>query len=124
LDDEVPAFVKEPTKRVPICLRCGADVLSARSLYTICEACICRDLGIVKATGSGSVRQVISELARKFTEEMSHHSMVKGVTSSAVVEHANRLRRRGLSDSMARRQAEAMVNDDQHVTQCELCRSR
>ena len=44
-----PAWVNEPVRKVPHCVRCGREQPGARELYTKCDACVEADLAADEA---------------------------------------------------------------------------
>lgn len=126
-DEEMPAFVTEASRPVPRCCRCGRDVITARSLWTLCEECIRHSLELpatpIPKHPQGTHAMIV-ELAKRMCATLSKRADEHGNAIPAAVQwHVERLVNRGLDEASARRLSEAMATDPTHRAGCERCRA-
>jgi len=126
-DEHVPAFVTETARRVPRCCACGCDVSDARSLWTLCEACIGRSLEIpatpVPRHPQGTHAMIV-ELAQRMRLKLARGDVEREkVVPASVLWHEERFLSRGLDPSSARRLSESLAVDSIHRAGCERCKA-
>lgn len=124
-DEDVPVFVTEVVRRVPRCCGCGREVITARSLWTLCGECIRHSLEIPATPiprHPHGTHAMIGELARtmalSFGRGDDDHAPLP---TDAVLHHEARFLARGLDHGAARRLAEALATDPSHRAGCAIC---
>ena len=124
--DDVPDFVRvsqpgESAPPVPRCVRCGGEVPRALELHTLCEGCIQREFAVTatmdRQSAIAALRDRLATTSPKPGEQQYNVN-----ATEPVQHHAKHLMDRGLSETAAYTQAQAMVESTEHTAECEVCR--
>jgi hypothetical protein len=127
LDDGDPPFVQERDAKVPHCVKCGLEVTTALSLWTLCEVCIRRSLELpatpVPRHPQGT-HAMIAGLAQRMRLKLDRgEGKREKVVPASVLWHEGRFLSRGLDPSSARRLSESLATDSIHRAGCERCKA-
>lgn len=111
------------TKPVPHCVRCGFPVPTANVLYTLCEACIAKELGEFSRSTRHpqGVSGVVADVAGALDGKPKRKPRPVKVYPPAVLAHAKNLEARGLSRDAALRLGESLIQDPLHRSECSTC---